>query len=128
MSLEFAIIPITSTFMNVAQDIQTKLNETFNLDMTIIIDANYHKPINTRIRKWEKQDYDIITIDQDFYESNTIVVRFSDKGSRPQIMEVDELIDLIASFEDEHENNSNLSTENNTNTNNVVSEGGCIIM
>ena len=123
MSLEFAIIPVTSDFISTAYDIQSKLKDNIKLSLTINIDTNYDTPLSTRINKWKKQEYDIITIDQDYNETNSIVVRFSDKGSRAQPMEVDEFIDLVASFEDEHKNNSNLDGSNNDNDNDV-----CIIM
>ena len=131
MSLEFAIIPSTSIFITAAYNIETKLKENVKLEMSINIDTNYEQSFISRINKWKKQGFDIITIDNDYDVSKTIVVRFSDKGSRAQSMEVDEFIDLVSSFEDDTPNsvNNNDSTENkNTNTENSDQDGGCIIM
>ena len=112
MSLNFTIIPVTSDFLSIAYDIQTKLKDEVTLEITITIDTNYTSALSTRINKWKKQSYNVITIDQDYNESNSIVVIFSDKGSRAQIMLVEEFIDLVASFEDD-DNTHNTDTENN---------------
>ena len=130
MSLEFAIIPITSTFLSAAYTIQNKLKDNVKLDMSINIDTNYEQSFTSRINKWKKQEYDIITIDSDYDESNSIVVRFSDKGSRAQIMEIEEFIDLVSSFEDETNHNNYQTKNTNTNNSNKDEEqdGGCTIM
>jgi len=99
MSLNFTIIPVTSDFLSIAYDIQTKLKDEVTLEITITIDTNYTSALSTRINKWKKQSYIVITIDQDYNESNSIDVIFSNKGSRPQFMLVQEFIDLVASFE-----------------------------
>lgn len=118
MSLEFAIIPVTDEFLSAASTIQTKLKYNVNVNIIINIDTNYEQSLTSRINNWKKIGYDIITIDAEYYESNSIIVRFSDKGSRAQLMEVDEFIDLVSSFEDEHETAHNTDTDN---------EGGCIL-
>jgi len=122
MSLDFAIIPITSTFLSPAEDIKQKLQNKITLQMNIVIDTNYDTPFNTRINKWKKQEYDIITIDKDYDESHSIVVRFSDKGSRAQSMEIDEFIDLVASYEDEEEKQQDPESADDK------QDGGCFIM
>ena len=122
MSLEFAIIPITDTFLSAAYTIQSKLKDNVKLEMSITIDTNYEQSFFSRINKWKKQGYNVVTIDSDFDESNSIVVRIFGKGTRAQSMEVEEFIDLVASFEDEpNNNNSNLDSSNNDNN-------SCIIM
>lgn len=127
MTLEFAIIPITYDFISVAYDIKTKLKENVSLEMIINIDTNYKQSFNSRINKWKKEDLDIITIDLDYNETNCITVRFSDKGSRTQLMDIDEFIELVSSFEDENKH----TTENDSDTDNdnvTERESGCIIM
>jgi|LakMenEpi03Aug12_release.lakeMendotaPanAssembly.Ray.scaffolds.fasta_scaffold2015677_1 hypothetical protein len=133
MSLEFAIIPINSTFINTAYDIETKLKENkdnIKLQLNIVIDTNYDIHFTTRINKWKKQVYNIITIDQDYYESNSIIVIFSDKKSTSQTMEIDEFIDLVMSFENEEERNTNdiTNSENNIPDDNCIQERECVIM
>ena len=123
MSLEFAIIPITDSFISAAYDIQTKLKNNVNVDLTITIDTNYTTQINSRINKWKKQGYDVVTIDDDYKETKSIVVIFSDKGSRSQVMEVDEFVELVASYEDEED-----KTEKDTKSSDDNPNGGCIVM
>lgn len=127
MSLEFAIIPITEDYISVAYNIETKLKEIVNLEMIINIDTNYKQSLNSRVNKWKKQDFDIITIDQDYKESNSIFVRLYDKGSRPQIMEIDEFIELVSSFEETPETN-NIKTSDKQTNDDSEQDGNCIIM
>ena len=122
MSLNFTIIPVTSDFLSIAYDIQTKLKDEVTLEITITIDTNYTSALSTRINKWKKQSYIVITIDQDYNESNSIDVIFSNKGSRPQVMLVEEFIDLVASFEDDD------NKTYNTNSDNTDQDGCCTIM
>lgn len=126
MSLDFAIIPLTNDVISAAYDIETKLKDNIDLEINIMIDTNYSTLLSSRINKWKKQSYDIITIDQDYNESHSIVVIFADKGSRGKRMDVDEFIELVSSFEDDNghfTNSDNIIDEPDTNQ-----EGGCIIM
>ena len=129
MSLDFAIIPITNMSLNSAYDIQYKLINSVKLQLNIMIDENYDSTINSRVLSWKKKNYDIITIDSDYQESNSIVVRFSDKGSKPQVMEINEFIELVASYEDGDDINIiEFKKEEQCSVDNVnnISEG-CII-
>jgi hypothetical protein len=126
MSLDFAIIPLTNYVISAAYEIKTKLKDNIDLEINIMIDTNYSTLLSSRINKWKKQSYDIITIDQDYNESHSIVVIFADKGSRGKRMDVDEFIELVSSFEDDNghfTNSDNIIDESDTNQ-----EGGCIIM
>lgn len=126
MSLDFAIIPLTNDVISAAYEIKTKLKDNIDLEINIMIDTNYSTLLSSRINKWKKQSYDIITIDQDYNESHSIVVIFADKGSRGKRMDVDEFIELVSSFEDDNGHFTNSDTiidESDTNQ-----EGGCIIM
>ena len=121
MSLDFSIIPITSIFITTAYAVQTKLKENIKLQINIDIDTNYDIPFTSRINKWKKKEYNIITIEEDYHETNTIIIRFSDKGTTTQIMEVDEFIDLVSSFENEEEHNS-------SEHDNYIQKTGCTII
>ena len=135
MSLEFAIVPIDKTFLNTAYDLQTKLKNVAKVKLYIIVDTDFELQFNRRIQKWKKQEFHIVSIDEDYNESNCIIVRFLDKGkgSRPKAMEVEEFIELISSFEDENDEINNLDKNNlNNETNNTLEEdksnGGCVLM
>jgi hypothetical protein len=101
MSIEFVIIPVTEQFESDSYIIKSKIIDSLNINVNIEIDQNYSSSLSSRINKWKKEDYDIIVIEQDYIETKSIIVRFSDKGSKPQVMELEEFIELIASFEDE---------------------------
>ena len=99
MSLKFAIIPINSSFTNVAYDIKSKIK---NIVEEVYIDTNYDLSFTSRIQKRKKDNFNIITIDEDYNETKSIVVKYCEKGSRSHSYEVDEFIDLISSFDNEY--------------------------
>jgi hypothetical protein len=101
MSLDFAIIPFNENYLAVAKDIETKLTNATKLKLNLVIDDNYDQTFISRMNKWKKMEYDIVGIDQYYEEYNCVVVRFSDKDSKPQNMEINDFIELIASFDDE---------------------------
>ena len=127
MSLRFAIIPINSSFTNAAYDIKSKIK---NIVEEVSIDTNYDLSFTTRIQKRKKDNFNIITIDEDYNETKSIVVKYCEKGSRSHSYEVDEFIDLISSFDNEDDNDvegredKNKDTDEDTNNNN----NDCIIM
>ena len=128
MSLKFAILPINSSFTNVAYDIKSKIK---NIVEEVSIDTNYDLSFTTRIQKRKKDNFNIITIDEDYNETKSIVVKYCEKGSRSHSYEVDEFIDLISSFDNEDTDDNdaegredkNKDTDEDTNNNN-----DCIIM
>ena len=111
MSVEFVIIPVTHQFESESYVIKSKIIDSLNINVIIEIDQNYSSSLSSRINKWKKEDYDIIVIEQDYIETKSIIVRFSDKGSKPQVMELEEFIELIASFEDEPQEEENQNEE-----------------
>jgi len=111
MSIEFVIIPATHQFESDSYIIKSKIIDSLNINVNIEIDQNYSSSLSSRINKWKKEDYDIIVIEQDYIETKSIIVRFSDKGSKPQVMELEEFIELIASFEDEPQEEENQHEE-----------------
>ena len=92
--------------------------------LSITIDTNYTTQISRRINKWKQKGYDVVAIDHDYNESKSIVVLFSEKGSTSQVMEVDEFIELVASYEDEDEHRTEIDSKTSDDTQN----GGCTIM
>lgn len=132
MSLKFAIIPINSSFVNVAYDIKSKIK---NIVKEVYIDTNYDVSFTSRIQKQKKDNFNIITIDEDYNETKSIVVKYCEKGSRSHSYEVDEFIDLITSFDNENEDtdeDTNEDTNKDKNKSNSTEEGDnnndCVIM
>lgn len=102
MSIEFVIIPVIKSFQIVADQIKEELNKLSNINVTSSIDTDYSVTINKRINKWKTKQYDIIIINYDYEETKTIIVNFYDKITNTQIMQIDEFIELVSSFEDEN--------------------------
>ena len=136
MSLEFVIIPTTNKYENAARDVKDVLEDSINQIGDVTVDCNYLSPLNTRVSKWKKNEYIIITVDNEYFLTNSITVRFADKKSHPSLMEVDEFISLVSSFndasKDTNNNDTNTDTNTNTNTNTNTDDdtdnNGCIIM
>jgi len=131
MSLEFVIIPISKQIENSIYDIKSKLVNSSKLNVTVEMDLDYELSTNNKLMKWKKKDYNIIIIDQDFIETNTIVVRFSDKGSKPKVMKLDDFIELVSSFEDDDQEDGQNGEQQKPNNNDVIEENNesqCIIM
>jgi threonyl-tRNA synthetase len=139
MSLEFVIIPINKNLQDVALEIKDKLINSIKLSLIVEIDNSYSNSMQNRISRWKKLDYDIITVDQEYIETNVIVIRFSDKGTKPQPMELEEFIDLVSSFQEDNEptkNNSNNDNDTNNDNNNNINDtnndnennSGCLLM
>ena len=129
MSLKFTIIPINSSFVNVAYDIKSKIK---NIVKEVYIDTNYDLSFTTRIQKQKKCDFNIITIDEDYNETKSIVVKYCEKGSRAHSYEVDEFIDLILSFDNDAEGTENTDKDKDKDKNEDEDEGDnnndCVIM
>ena len=123
MSLKFAIIPINSSFVHVAYDIKSKIKHIVE---EVFIDTNYDLSFTSRIKKRKKEDFNIITIDEDYNETKSIVVKYCEKGSRAHSYEVTEFIDLISSYDndDEHKDTDKNDDDENKDTNN----NDCVIM
>ena len=127
MSLKFAIIPINSSFTNVAYDIKSKIK---NIVEEVYIDTNYDLSFTSRIQKRKKDNFNIITIDEDYNETKSIVVKYCEKGSRSHSYEVDEFIDLISSFDNEDTDDNDVEgrEDKNKDTDEDTNNNDCVIM
>jgi uncharacterized protein (UPF0333 family) len=127
MSLKFAIIPINSSFTNAAYDIKSKIK---NIVEEVSIDTNYDLSFTTRIQKRKKDNFNIITIDEDYNETKSIVVKYCEKGSRSHSYEVDEFIDLISSFDNEDTDDNDVEgrEDKNKDTDEDTNNNDCVIM
>ena len=122
MSLKFAIIPINSSFVHVAYDIKSKIKHIVE---EVFIDTNYDLSFTSRIQKRKKEDFNIITIDEDYNETKSIVVKYCEKGSRAHSYEVTEFIDLISSYDNDDEHKD---TDKNDDENKDTNNNDCVIM
>jgi hypothetical protein len=125
MSLRFAIIPINPSFSNVAYDIKSKIK---NIVEEVYIDTNYNLSFTNRIQKQKKEKFNIITIDEDYNETKSIVVKYCEKGSRSHSYAVDEFIDLISSFDNEDENDAESTEDKSDAEGTEDNNNDCVIM
>ena len=123
MSLSFAIVPFLRSHNSYAYELQNKIKNNIISYVDVDVDTEYDAPLSLRITGWKRQEYNVITIDDDYINNNTIIVRCFDKGSKPEEYDVDDFIELIASFEDT--NQSETKTESKTET--KTDESNCII-
>ena len=131
MSLEFVIIPISKRIEQNAYDIKSKLVNSSKLSVNVEIDLNYELSTNNKLMKWKKKDYNIIIVDEDFIETNTIVVRFSDKGSKPKLINLEDFIELVSSFEDEDDDETENKEQQKSINDAIIgdkNESNCLIM
>ena len=123
MSIDFVIIPTIQEFEEYAIKIKDKLTSNITTNIHFQIDSNFHVNINSRINKWKKEDFEIIIINQDYIETNKIIVRFSEKGSSLKNIDLEDFIELVNSFEDEDEDEDEDENEEEDSY-----ESNCIIM
>jgi len=135
MSNEIVIIPISIIHECNAYNILNKLKDCVKNTFDIQIDINYSSPLTSRVGKYRKQNKDIIKIDDDYNETNSIIIHFAGKGNKPTSMPIQELIELISTLENDSDDEKSLNkdkiskseptkSEENLETN----ESTCIIM
>jgi len=105
MSLDFAIIPTTSNFFSTANEIKSKLTNSIKCQIDVKVDTDTDVKTQARIQTWKKKGFNVVLVDEDYDESHTIIVTFSEKGSRPHPMLVDEFIDIVSSYESDSDTN-----------------------
>ena len=107
MSLEFVMVPSTSEYENDANKLIEKLKNSITKTVDFEFDNNYQMKLNSRVGRHRKADKDIIVIDNNYKEKDSISIWFSDKGSRMEKMEVDDFIVLLNEFIDGDNINKN---------------------
>lgn len=138
MSLELVLLPALQEYEKAAYEVEQKI-KTATKAISISVDTNYSTSISGKVLKYRKTDKDIIVVDRDYSERKKLSIRFSDKGSRPQIMSLDDLIDLLVSLEDEDEDESDESDKKDpdasekretseTKEPEESKDGGCVVM
>ncbi len=123
MVLEFVIIPYSNSCQDGAEDIAAMMQHNIKHSIVIDFDKDCDESLSSRINKWKKKEYNIITVDEEYAENSYIKVRFYDKGSKAEKMTLLDFIDLVVSFEDEDTNedtNENKKTDNDESSNCVI--------
>lgn len=104
MVLEFVIIPYSNSYQDGADDIAAMMKHNIKHSIVIDFDKDCNESLSSRMNKWKKKEYNIITVDEEYAENGYIKVRFYDKGSKTEKMTLLDFIDLVISFEDEDNN------------------------
>ena len=136
MSLDFAIIPTTSNFFSTANEIKSKLTNSIKCQIDVKVDTDTDVKTQARIQRWKKKGFNVVLVDEDYDESHTIIVTFSEKGSRPHPMLVDEFIDIVSSYESDSDANDEKEDDKDDNKNDKTKQTSeddnsnetCIIM
>ena len=133
MPVEFAIIPIDRECDEYAMQIKTKIEEV--VSGNIIVDNNYDTPLQKKLIRHKLNCYDIITLTQNNISKNQLTIRYFEKGSRPELLSVDDFIELIKSYYDEETKDNNEKSKDNNHALNIEStnesndkESSCNIM
>ena len=139
MSLELVLLPALQEYETGAYEVEQKIKRATKGPINITVDTNYSTSISGKVLKYRKTEKDIIMIDRDYLEKGKLSIRFSDKGSRPQLMSLDDLIDLIVSLDDDDDSDKNdgetsekretsKTNETNETKEDGDKEGGCVVM
>lgn len=123
MSLEFVMIPSIKEYENDANELIEKLKNNITKSVDFEFDNNYQMKLNSRVGRHRKADKDIIVIDNNYKEKDSLTIWFSDKGSRMQKMDVDEFTTLLNEFIDGDNIGDNDIVDNDDKT-----EDTCLLM
>ena len=104
---DFTVIPVDDTFVNVAFYIRYKIEE-INLLSNVVIDQNYEDSFSSRVNKCRQRNYNIITINQDYNEANTINVIFQHTGYKVETMSLRDFLNLVPHFKNDDDDNSDI--------------------
>ena len=99
--LKFVVIPTKNTYEEYSEEIVSKIKDINNCNAEI--DNNYNETLNTKVKKYKKNNKNIITIGLSEVEHNTLMIHFN--GTRPKTMEYNEFIELLESYNDEEDDN-----------------------
>ncbi len=128
MSVEFIIIPVDPEAESYANTIKSHITSIINND--VMIDTNYSSPLTKKLIKYKKKHYNIITITGESVKDQTLNIRYGEKGLKPEMLSLDDFIELIKSYYDEGTKEVKESVKENNITVEVKEEqkGGCYIM
>jgi threonyl-tRNA synthetase len=102
MIFDFVIIPVNNTFIDEAYYIRDKLEEIYYISYAVI-DTNYNTTISSRIHNLQNNKYNIITINEDYNETNTVDVMFVHTNYKLKTMPLKEFLNLVVSYKNENE-------------------------
>lgn len=99
MSLELIIIPIEPESATYAETVKESIQNA--VPSNIIIDTDYNLSLTKKLIKYKKTGNDIITVTSENASKNNLTVRYGDKGSKPELIDLDDFIELVKSYYEE---------------------------
>ncbi len=99
MSVEFIIIPVDPEAETYANTIKSHITSIINNE--VMIDTNFSSPLTKKLIKYKKKHYNIITITNESVKDQTLNIRYGEKGLKPEMLSLDDFIELIKSYYDE---------------------------
>ena len=116
MDLGFAVIPFERSNYSSAKDFVDKLTNHIVTYIDIKIDNDFDTPFSVRMNKWRRDGYNVIIINDDYFESNSICIRYNDSFNEPENIGIDDFIELVSNFEYNNMDINNATTDNNEST------------
>jgi len=109
MIFDFIIIPVDNSFIDTAYYILNKLEEICGITH-VIINVNYDDSFSSRVDKSRLKKYNIITINEDYNEANTINIIFQHTGFKVETMSLQDFFNLVSNYINENENENKYKT------------------
>jgi hypothetical protein len=100
MIFDFIIIPVDKSFINVAFYIRYRLEE-INYFSQIIIDKKYDDSFSSRVNNCREKNYNIITINEDYNEAQTINVIFQHTDFKVETMPLRDFLNLVSDYKND---------------------------
>ena len=130
MSLIFQLIPVSQAYENNANELITNILNKVKNQLDFFIDSQYSVPLRIRVKKFTDNNIDVIIINEEYEKTKYFLVQLSDIESEPELMNVEELIDLIESYDEcpikeDNKNTDETSGYDSDDSNNTGS--GCFI-
>jgi len=130
MSVEFIIIPVDPEAESYANTIKSHITSIINNE--VMIDTNYSSPLTKKLIKYKKKHYNIITITGESVKDQTLNIRYGEKGLKPEMLSLDDFIELIKSYYDEGTKQVEEPVKEEVETSSIEvkeeQKGGCYIM
>lgn len=135
MVLDFVIIPVCEDCLPYVENIIKNIN-SIDSSIKVFVDTNYRTSVTSKINKYKKTDKDIIIINSQHSQNNTIKFYLFDNEWQEEVLSLEDFFELLQTKYDENADEEETANEDydNDKTNKKQSENTnsddntCIIM
>jgi len=135
MVLDFVIIPVCEDCLPYVENIIKNIN-SIDSSIKVFVDTNYRTSVTSKINKYKKTDKDIIIINSQHSQNNTIKFYLFDNEWQEEVLSLEDFFELLQTKYDENADEEETTNEDydNDKTNKKQSENTnsddntCIIM